>query len=149
MNIDLDKILETGAQLADSAKKTATDLAQKGKKQVDLMNAQTRLSKAQRQLGALVYSLEKNGEKNELLVKKYVDAISTIEEEIETLKKQESQIQTQRLHQREAPGQRIHLHCTRSGAGQENLPPVRRGGRRGCPVLFLLWGTALRSETQA
>ena len=31
MNIDLDKILETGAQLADSAKKTATDLAQKGK----------------------------------------------------------------------------------------------------------------------
>lgn len=91
MNIDLDKILETGAQLADSAKKTATDLAQKGKKQVDLMNAQTRLSKAQRQLGALVYSLEKNGEKNDLLVKKYVDAISAIEEEIESLKKQESQ----------------------------------------------------------
>lgn len=94
MNIDLDKILETGAQLADSAKKTATDLAQKGKKQVDLMNAQTRLSKAQRQLGALVYSLEKNGEKNDLLVKKYVDAISAIEEEIETLKKQESQGQS-------------------------------------------------------
>lgn len=94
MNIDLDKILETGAQLADSAKKTATDLAQKGKKQVDLMNAQTRLSKAQRQLGALVYSLEKNGEKNELLVKKYVDAISAIEEEIETLKKQDGQEKT-------------------------------------------------------
>lgn len=105
MNIDLDKILETGAQLADSAKKTATDLAQKGKKQVDLMNAQTRLSKAQRQLGALVYSLEKNGEKNELLVKKYVDAISTIDEEIETLKKQESQGQTSYTYTYTAPAQ--------------------------------------------
>ena len=90
MSIDLDKILETGVQLADSAKKTAADLAQKGKKQVDLMNAQTRLSKAQRQLGALVYSLEKNGEKNDLLVAKYVQAISSIEEEIELLKKQEN-----------------------------------------------------------
>lgn len=105
MNIDLDKILETGAQLADSAKKTATDLAQKGKKQVDLMNAQTRLSKAQRQLGALVYSLEKNGEKNDLLVKKYVDAISAIEEEIETLKKQESQGQTTYTYTYTAPAQ--------------------------------------------
>lgn len=87
MNLDFDKILATGAQLADSAKKTAVDLAHKGKKQVDLMNAQARLSKAQRQLGALVYSLVKNGEENELLVKKYVEAISRIEAEIEELKK--------------------------------------------------------------
>lgn len=91
MNIDLDKILKagmkTGAQLADTAKQTATDLAQKGKKQMDLMNAQTRLTKAQRQLGALVYSLAKNGEENDLLVKKYVEAIGRIEEEIEELKK--------------------------------------------------------------
>lgn len=113
MNIDLDKILETGVQLADSAKKTATDLAQKGKKQVDLMNAQTRLSKAQRQLGALVYSLEKNGEKNELLVKKYVDAISAIEEEIETLKKQESQGQTSYTYTApaEEPGKKTCPQC--------------------------------------
>lgn len=87
MNIDLDKILETGAQFADSAKRTAVDLAQKGKNQVDLMNAQTRLTKAQRQLGALVYSLAKNGERNDLLVKKYIDAIDRIEQEIEKLKR--------------------------------------------------------------
>lgn len=86
MNIDLDRILETGAQFADSAKKTAVDLAHKGKNQVDLMNAQTRLTKAQRQLGALVYSLAKNGEKNDLLVKKYIEAIGRIEKEIEDLK---------------------------------------------------------------
>lgn len=91
MNIDFDKILATGAQLADSAKKTAVDLANKGKKQVDLLNAQTRLHKTQRQLGALVYSLAKNGEENDLLVKKYVEAISRIEEEIEELKKREAE----------------------------------------------------------
>lgn len=89
MNIDFDKILAAGTQIADSAKKTATELAQKGKKQVDLVNAQTRLTKAQRQLGALVYSLVKNGEQNDLLVKKYVDAISRIEAEIEELKRQQ------------------------------------------------------------
>ena len=39
MNIDVDKILETGAKVVDSAKKTAGELAQKGKKQVDLLDA--------------------------------------------------------------------------------------------------------------
>ena len=79
MNIDVDKILETGAKVVDSAKKTAVELAQKGKKQVDLLDAQAKKSKAERQLGALVYSLAKNGEENELLVKKYIDAIGICE----------------------------------------------------------------------
>ena len=52
--LDIDKIKEQGLQLVDMAKKTALDLADKGKNQLDLVNAQTRLSKAQRQLGALV-----------------------------------------------------------------------------------------------
>lgn len=88
MNIDVDKILETGAKVVDSAKKTAVELAQKGKKQVDLLDAQAKKSKAERQLGALVYSLAKNGEENELLVKKYIDAIAAIEADIEELKKE-------------------------------------------------------------
>ena len=49
--LDIDKIKEQGLQLVDMAKKTALDLADKGKNQLDLVNAQTRLSKAQRQLG--------------------------------------------------------------------------------------------------
>ena len=88
MNIDVDKILETGAKVVDSAKKTAVELAQKGKKQVDLLDAQAKKSKAERQLGALVYSLAKNGEENELLVKKYIDAIAAIEADIEELRKE-------------------------------------------------------------
>ena len=84
--LDIDKIKEQGLQLVDMAKKTALDLADKGKNQLDLVNAQTRLSKAQRQLGALVYSLHKAGEENQPLVDKYIEAIAEIESTIEAIK---------------------------------------------------------------
>ena len=84
--LDIDKIKEQGLQLVDMAKKTALDLADKGKNQLDLVNAQTRLSKAQRQLGALVYSLHKSGEDNQPLVDKYIENIADIEASIESIK---------------------------------------------------------------
>lgn len=59
--LDIEMLKEQGLQLVDSAKKTAQDLADKGKNKLDLLNQQARLSKAQRQLGALVYSLHKAG----------------------------------------------------------------------------------------
>ena len=52
--LDIEMLKEQGLQLVDSAKKTAQDLADKGKNKLDLLNQQARLSKAQRQLGALV-----------------------------------------------------------------------------------------------
>ena len=85
--LDIEMLKEQGLQLVDSAKKTAQDLADKGKNKLDLLNQQARLSKAQRQLGALVYSLHKAGEENPALVEKYivmdklgVDAEKAIEE---------------------------------------------------------------------
>ena len=68
MTIDFDKILRAGSKAAESAKKTAAELADKGKKQVNLVNEQSKLARAQRQLGALVYSLHVNGEENQPLV---------------------------------------------------------------------------------
>ena len=53
--LDIDMLKEQGIQLFDTAKKTAQDIADKGKNQLELLNQQARLSKAQRQLGALVY----------------------------------------------------------------------------------------------
>ena len=61
--LDIEMLKEQGLQLVDSAKKTAQDLADKGKSKLDLLNQQARLSKAQRQLGALVYSLHKAGDR--------------------------------------------------------------------------------------
>ena len=77
--LDIEMLKEQGLQLVDSAKKTAQDLADKGKNKLDLLNQQARLSKAQRQLGALVYSLHKAGEENQPLVDKYIDAVAEVE----------------------------------------------------------------------
>ena len=79
MAFDFDKLIQKGTEMADAVKSTAVDLAEKGKKQVDLVSEQAKLAKAQRQLGALVYSLAKNGEENQPLVEKYIQAISDIE----------------------------------------------------------------------
>ena len=77
--LDIEMLKEQGLQLVDSAKKTAQDLADKGKNKLDLLNQQARLSKAQRQLGALVYSLHKAGEENPALVEKYINAVAEVE----------------------------------------------------------------------
>lgn len=84
--LDIEMLKEQGLQLVDNAKKTAQDLADKGKNQLDLMNQQARLSRAQRQLGALVYSLHKAGEENQPLVDKYIEAVAEVEKAIEEIK---------------------------------------------------------------
>ena len=76
--LDMDKIKEQSLQFVEMAKKTAVDLADKGKNQLDLINEQTQLSKAERQLGALVYSLHKSGEENQPLLDKYLENIEEI-----------------------------------------------------------------------
>ena len=86
MAFDFDLLMKKGAEVAEAAKRTAVDLADKGKKQVDLVNEQAKLAKAQRQLGALVYSLAKSGEENQPLGDKYMQAIADIEAAIEELK---------------------------------------------------------------
>ncbi|MGN0974683.1 MAG: zinc-ribbon domain-containing protein [Gemmiger sp.] len=84
--LNIDALKEQGLQFVDTAKKTAINLADKGKNQLDLVEQQAKLSKAQRQLGALVHSLHKSGEENQPLVEKYLAAIDEIEKEIEAIK---------------------------------------------------------------
>ena len=73
--MDFNKIKAIGLEYAEKGKNAAMDLAEKGK-----------LLKAQRQLGALVYSLAKGKEENQPLVDKYIEMIDTIEQEITRLK---------------------------------------------------------------
>lgn len=84
--IDMEMLKEQGLQFVDTAKKAAQELADKGKNQLELLNQQARLSKAQRQLGALVYSLHKAGEENQPLVDKYIAAVAEVEKAIEDIK---------------------------------------------------------------
>ena len=84
--IDMEMLKEQGLQFVDTAKKAAQELADKGKNQLELLNQQARLSKAQRQLGALVYSLAKGNEENQPLVDKYIEMIDVIEKNLTALR---------------------------------------------------------------
>ena len=84
--MDFNKIKEMGLEYAEKGKNAVQDLAEKGKTQALIVNEQGKLLKAQRQLGALVYSLAKGKEENQPLVDKYIEMIDTIEQEIARLK---------------------------------------------------------------
>lgn len=84
--MDLNKLKELGLEYAAKGKNAAVSLTEKGKTEAKILNDQAKLAKAQRQLGALVYSLAKGGEENQPLVDEYVAAIAAIEQEIEQLK---------------------------------------------------------------
>ena len=80
--LTFDQLKRGAAVLADTALKTGTEIAERGKKQVDLMALRTKLAKTQRELGALVSSLHKNGEENPELVEKYIRAVAAVEAEL-------------------------------------------------------------------
>lgn len=84
--MDFNKLKEMGLEYAEKGRTAALDLAQKSKTQARIVSEQGKLLKAQRQLGALVYSLAKGNEENQPLVDKYIDMIDSIEQEIARLK---------------------------------------------------------------
>ena len=84
--MDFNKIKEMGLEYAEKGRNAALDLAEKGRTQAKIVNAQSKLYKAQRQLGALVYSLAKGNEENQPLVDKYIEMIANIEQELADLK---------------------------------------------------------------
>lgn len=76
---DFDKWVSMGKNLANRAMDTAGELVDKGKDKLDKVSLENQLAKAQRQLGALVYSLHKSGETNEELVNHYISMIADVE----------------------------------------------------------------------
>ncbi len=125
--LDIEMLKEQGLQLVDTAKKTAQDLADKGKNQLDLLNQQARLSKAQRQLGALVYSLHKAGEENQPLVDKYIEAVAEVEKAIEEIKanmSDEERVEAEAAEEEGAEDEEII----------EEEPVQLRGETKICPV---------------
>lgn len=84
--MDLNRIKEMGLEYAEKGRSAAMDLAEKGKTQAKIVNEQAKLFKAQRQLGALVYSLAKGNEENQPLVDKYIEMIDALEQKIAQLK---------------------------------------------------------------
>ena len=88
-----DDLIEKSAELRDQAvrvageafeqsKVVAGEAMDKGKKKMSEISLKADLSKAQKDLGALVYAMHKSGEKDEELLNKYFDDIAEIEEKI-------------------------------------------------------------------
>ena len=77
--MDFNKIEEMGLEYAEKGRNAAMDPAERGRTQAKIVSEQTKLARAQRQLGALVYSLAKGNEENQPLVDKYIEMISSIE----------------------------------------------------------------------
>ena len=83
--MDFNKIKEMGLEYAEKGRNAAMDLAERGRTQAKIVSEQTKLARAQRQLGALVYSLAKGNEENQPLVDKYIEMISSIEANLNAL----------------------------------------------------------------
>lgn len=133
--LDIEMLKEQGLQIMDTAKKTAIDIADKGKNQLELLNQQARLSKSQRQLGALVYSLHKAGEENQPLVDKYIEAIAEIEKNIEEIKAHMTP--AERAEAEAAEAETVEAETEPEAADEEPIeeePDRPRGETKICPV---------------
>ena len=135
--IDMEMLKEQGLQFVDTAKKAAQELADKGKNQLELLNQQARLSKAQRQLGALVYSLHKAGEENQPLVDKYIAAVAEVEKAIEDIKaamtpEERAEAEAQEAADAEEPV--VSENGEESEEEIEEEPVKLRGETKICPV---------------
>lgn len=129
--MDFNKIMEIGLEYAEKSKNAALDLAEKGKIQAKILNEQAKLMKAQRQLGALVYSLAKGDEENRPLVEKYIEMMDSIEQKIAQLKASLTPAEVEEVEraQAEAVGEEIPVE----EPAPEPEQPAAADGPRCCP----------------
>ncbi len=81
--MDLNELRSLAANVTGKVVSATEELVEKGKKQVDILSLENKMEKAQRQLGALVYSLARSGQQNPALVQKYIDEIEQLEMQLE------------------------------------------------------------------
>ena len=74
-----DDIKKAGAKIVDTTAKTATDIAKKGKDKATVISLENELAKAQRQLGAYVYTSRKTGIEDHDQMMQYIGRIADIE----------------------------------------------------------------------
>lgn len=77
----LNQAKRTAALAADHALRATGALTRRASEQARMAALARRRSRAQRQLGAVVYALYKNGAQNEALVARYIETLAGIDEE--------------------------------------------------------------------
>ena len=135
--MDFNKIKEMGLEYAEKGRNAAMDLAERGRTQAKIVSEQTKLARAQRQLGALVYSLHKAGEENQPLVDKYIAAVAEVEKAIEDIKaamtpEERAEAEAQEAADAEEPV--VSEDGEESEEEIEEEPVKLRGETKICPV---------------
>ena len=113
--MDFNKIKEMGLEYAEKGRNAAMDLAERGRTQAKIVSEQTKLARAQRQLGALVYSLAKGNEENQPLVDKYIEMIGSIEANLNALRESlgpAAEVITHDLDEEPAEGSGVTIELT-------------------------------------
>ena len=126
--MDFNKIKEMGLEYAEKGRNAAMDLAERGRTQAKIVSEQTKLARAQRQLGALVYSLAKGNEENQPLVDKYIEMIGSIEANLNALRESlgpAAEVITHDLDEEPAEGSGITIELTVE-KGQKSLTRTKR-----------------------
>lgn len=105
--MSLKTLQDSVAFVADAAKKVTQTVTEKSKHQMDRFAAERHLAKAQRQLGAVMYSLYKNKEKNPALIQKYLQAVERAEKQFQEITACQAQ---------DSRNVKIKTSCVRCGA---------------------------------
>ncbi len=117
MGQGLDKLVDTAGRMADKAAKATTSVVERSRDKLEVYQLQQRLSKAQKQLGALVYMLHKTGQENLPMVEHYISEIDELKAQIDFL--QPTEAVTVQVHECPvcgAEGMGDAVFCRRCGA---------------------------------
>lgn len=79
MNEKTDRVLDTATKMFDAASEATAKVVAAGKEKVNIATLQRRLAKRQQQLGILVYTQHKTGDKDDEMVKHYIEEIDNIQ----------------------------------------------------------------------
>ncbi len=104
MKSDFDKMLGSAGRMAGEAVDTAAALVEKGRDKAKQAMLHQRLGKMYRQLGALVYALEKNGADNNEMIAWYISEIDRIKEKLAALDNAHRSYENIRFYSSEGDG---------------------------------------------
>ncbi|MDL2252853.1 zinc ribbon domain-containing protein [Ruminococcaceae bacterium OttesenSCG-928-I18] len=117
MKQELDRIMDVAGRVADKAARATSTVVERGKDKMELYTLQQKLSKAQKQLGALVYMLHKTGQENQPMVEHYINEIDELKAQIEFLQPTETvAVQVHECPSCGAEGMGDAMFCRRCGA---------------------------------
>ena len=84
--MDWKQLRNTASEVAGKMVDATGELVEKGKKQGDILSLENQLAKAQRQLGALVYTMNRSGAENPALMQRYMEEIDSIQRQLDACK---------------------------------------------------------------